>query len=140
MVVAGIGTVIDLNDEAQCAAAISDLRHLKSLMYEAEQQITKAMAERSAVLGTKTFHLPDGRKAELRGGPETHYEAEEIEAGLRAAGMPEERIREVVKETVSYKVSAAEAKRAASANPVYAGVIEQHKRVVDKPPYVSISK
>ena len=43
-------------------------------------------------------------------------------------------------ETVSYKVSAREAARAASANEDYKGVIESGKDVVEKAQYVSISR
>jgi hypothetical protein len=54
--------------------------------------------------------------------------------------MPEERIREIVVETITYAVAAVKAKQAAGANPAYEAVIEAHKRVEEKKPYVTISR
>ena len=52
------------------------------------------------------------------------YDAEAIEEGLREAGMSEERIREIVKEEVTYKVVAKEAKKAAAASEKYAAIVD----------------
>lgn len=140
LAVPGTGEIVNLDDESQCVAALAGLRDFESMIKEAKSALTNAIIERSRVLGSKTLHLDSGLKAEIRGGEETVYDAEEIEEGLRALGMPEDRIREIVIETVSYKVAAIEAKRAASANEEYGKVIDSAKMTIEKPQYVSISK
>ena len=140
LVVPGTGELVDLSNEIDCIHALAAVRDWELQLREAKAALTSAIIERARLLGTQTINLPDGRKAEVRGGSETVYDAQEIEANLRALGMPEERIREIVVEEISYKVSAREAKRAASANPEYESVIENAKQVVEKQAYISISR
>jgi len=137
LVVPVIGTVVDLGNTADCARALQDIRDLEWRLRETKAALVDAIVQHSKEEGSKTIHF-EGGKVEVRGDSETVYDAEEIEQGLRAAGMPEHRIREIVVEQVSYKVAALEAKRAAGANPEYAKVIEAHKRVVEKTPSVSV--
>lgn len=140
LVVPFTGEVVNLEDEASCTQALVAIRQFEQQIREAKSALTQAIAERARILGTQTLHLPNGQKAEVRGGPTISYDAEQIETELRALGMPEERIREIVVEEVSYKVSAREAKRAAAANEEYAAVIESAKTVEEKPIYISISR
>lgn len=140
LVVPGIGELVSLDDENQCANALSALRDFEYSVREAKAILTAAIAERGRVLGTQTLTLEDGRKAVIKGSSETNYDAEKIEEGLRGLGMPEERIREIVVETVQYKVAAGEAKRAAAANEDYASVIDGAKIVIEKIPYVTIQR
>lgn len=140
LVVPGIGELVSLDDENQCANALSALRDFEYQVREAKSILSAALAERGRVLGTQTLTLKDGRKATIKGSTETHYDAELIEQGLRELGMPEERIREIIVETVQYKVVAGEAKRAAAANEEYANVIEGAKTVIEKPAYITIQR
>lgn len=140
LVVPGVGEVVDLGDEVACVQALVAVRDFESQLREAKAALTQAISERARLLGTQTFELPDGRKVVLKGGPETVYDPLEIEEGLRALGMPEERIREIVIEEISYKVSAREAKRAAAANEEYEAVINGAKETVEKPHYVTVTR
>lgn len=140
LAIPGTGQVVSLDNEVECAQALSAVRAFESQIREAKNILTSAIVERSQILGTKTIHLPDGTKAEIRGGPESTYDHMEIEENLRALGMPENRIREIIVEEISYKVSVREAKRAAGANESYASVIENAKQVNEKPFYVVISR
>lgn len=118
------GEVVDLRDEIACALYLDDLRIMEARIGEAKRVLAQAIAERAKILGTKTIPLTGGRKAVISGGKAKAYDAEAIERGLRELGMPEDRIREIVTETVTHTVKAVEAKRAAGANPDYARVIE----------------
>ena len=120
--------------------ALAAIRSFESQIKEAKGILTQAIVDRSRVLGTKTIYLPDGSKAEVKGGPAAEYDTQEIEENLRALGMPEERIREIVVEEVSYKLSVREANRAAGANEDYAAVIANAKKMEEKPFYISISR
>lgn len=140
LAIPGTGELVNLDDHRSCARALASLRYLESEFREAKAILTRAIAEEAARQGTKTLELEDGRKAVVSGGSEMEYDAEALEQGLRDAGMPEFRIREVVEETVTYKVKAVEAKRAAGANPAYEAVVERCRRTVEKPFVVSIRR
>ena len=140
LVVPGVGEVVNLEDEVGCVRALVAVRDFESQLREAKAQLTAAIVERARILGTQTLTMPDGSKASLKGGQEVVYDAQEIEEKLRALGMPEDRIREIIVEEISYKVSAREAKRAAAANPDYAACIEGAKTIVERPIYISIQR
>lgn len=133
------GEVVDANDAHSCIRALASVRHMEAQVAEAKRGLTEAIVEQSGILGTKTITLDDGRKGVVSGTSETVYDAQGLERELRAAGMPETRIREIVVEEVSYKVVAVEAKKAAAANPAYREIIERNRTVHDKKPYVSLS-
>ena len=126
LVVPGTGELVDLTDEVQVGRALAGLRQFRDQLKQADALLTDALVERSQVLGTKTIHLPDGVVAEISGGFEKVYDQQAIEQDLRNAGMPDERIREIVVEVISYKVNALKAKAAAGANPEYRAIIERH--------------
>lgn len=137
LIVPGIGEVVRLDDPPQVAAALGSVRDLEGALRSVKSELTAALVYASRTQGTKTLHLENCTVA-IAGGSSTVYDPQEIEAGLREAGMPEERIREIVKETVSYSVDAAKAKQAASANPLYAAVIAKHSHIEEKSPYATI--
>lgn len=139
LMVPGIGEIVPLDDPQKVALALDAVRDLERELRLVKAELTSAIVYASQVAGTKTLHL-EGVKATIKSGTETIYDAEQIEIGLREAGMPENRIREIVKETVSYVVDAVKAKQAAGANPAYAAVIDAHKRVEEKTSYVTISR
>lgn len=138
LMVPGIGEVVALDNPKEVALALDGVRDLERQLRYVKTELTNALVYASQIAGTKTLHL-GGVKAEIKGGTSTAYDAEAIEAGFRAAGMPEERIRAIVKETVSYTVSAVKAQQAAGANPAYAEIIEAHKTTVETPFSVVIS-
>lgn len=139
LVVPGLGMLVDLERPNECAFALDDIRNLEWQLRQVKLALTEKLVEHAQIEGSKTLHFPGG-SAELRFGTSTEYDAAQIELGLRAAGMPEERLREVVKEKTSYTVAANEAKRCAAANPAYAKVIADHSRTVEQTPSVSVKR
>lgn len=139
LVVRPLGLVVDLDDERQVTIAYRDLRELKEAVLDAERRLKEALKEASLRLGTKTFYLDGVGKVELRGGERVEYDAKEVEDGLRDLGCPEDVIREIVIEQVTWKVDGNRARRAASANPDYARVIEGARRTVETLPSVLIT-
>lgn len=139
LVVPGLGTVVDLTKPEEVALALDDIRYLEQQYRSLKTKLTELLVAESEKQGTKTLHLP-GVTVTVKSGPEVVYDAEEIEIGLRMAGMPEARIREIVEEKVTYTVKAVKAKQAAGANPSYADVIEAHKREQKKTPSASVSR
>lgn len=134
------GEIVDITDPNALAMALNSLRYVESEIRECKAFISRTLAVEAALRGTRTIELKDGRKAVVSSGTETEYDSEAILEGLLAAGMPPERVSEVVQETIQYKVRAVEAKRAAAANAAYATVIDENSREVDKPVTVSIRR
>lgn len=134
------GQLVDLSDEIAVGVALDEVRRMQAHLSHAVRALSEALAERAAVLGTKSIPLSGGRTASIGGGKTKAYDAEAIERGLRDLGMPEDRIREIVTETITYTVKAVEAKRAAGANPRYAEVIEAATTEIERPVSVSIRR
>lgn len=132
LVVPGTGEVISLGSPDQCAQGLQSIKALQAQLREVRGVLEDVIREECVKRGVKTLHLEGGVTAVLSGGSERVYEAIAIEAELRDAGMPEDRIREIVEETVTYRVKANEAKRAASMNESYREIIERNSRVVEK--------
>ena len=141
LVVPGTGTVVNLNEPRECAVALQDIRGLEGRFREVKRVLSDAIVSYWQQAGSaKTFAVGGGRNAVITGGPEKHYDAEAIRDDLLAAGMPAERVSEVVVETVTYQVKAVEANRAAKANPEYARIIERHTTVIEKPYDVAVRR
>lgn len=134
------GEIISLDDPAACCQALEDIRDLEHRLKTLKTMLTEAVAAESARVGSKTLTLPGGLTATVRSGEKVVWDAQALEADLRALGMPEERIREIVVEEVSYTVQAVEAKRAASANPDYAAAVEAARSTLEGRPSVSIKR
>lgn len=131
---------LDLADHVACAVLLDDIREHESRLAEVKGALTRAILDRAAADGVTSFDLPDRMKVEIRSGTRTVIAGDVLEQGLRAAGMSEERIREIVTETVSYKAKAVEAKKAARMNPDYAAALEAATTVHEAQPSVSIRR
>jgi len=133
------GEIVSLDDENECAAALRSLRDHKREIDEAISILSDALVQASERHGSKTLHLA-AAKVTVAATTKTLFDADALEHDLREAGMPEDRIRQIVKEevTVSRKVVAGEAKRAAAASAVYRNIIEQHSTVVAVIPQVTV--
>jgi hypothetical protein len=140
LVLPASGVLVNLEDEREIAIAYRDLKKLKDQVLDAERVLREAMRYRSEILATKTFHIDGVGKVELKGTTRVDYpDPQALEEELREAGCPEEVIREIVVEQVSWKVDGTRARRAAGANAAYAEIIERHKRTVEPLPSVHIT-
>lgn len=140
LVLPASGILVNLEDEREIAVAYRDLKKLKDQVMDAERILRDAMRYRSEALGTKTFHLDGIGKVELRGGQRVDWpDPQALENDLREVGCPEDVIREIIVEQVTWKVDGNRARRAAAANPVYEKVIESHKVTTTPLPSVHIT-
>lgn len=140
LVVPGVGEIVNLEDYNQCARAIDAIRDLESQLRLVKAELSRAVAHAASVQGTKTLELDDGRKAVVGGGVTVEYDADALLDALLSAGMPKERIWEIVVESRTLKVNAVEAKRAAAANAVYANVIDGCRTEIEKPVTISLRR
>lgn len=133
------GVVVDLSSEREVVLAYRDLRDLKTAIAQAERMLKEALQHQASLRGTKTFYIDGVGKVELRGDQRVEYDAKEVEEGLRELGCPEDIIREIVVETITYKVDGNRARRAIAANPDYARVLENARRITEVLPSVLIT-
>jgi hypothetical protein len=133
------GEVIALADTPKVARALLEVRQLKERLDEARRQLEEVLRLASEQAGTRTLHLGDVDVV-VSGGEKVVYDELELARRLRAAGLPEERLSELIVETVTYKVDARVAKSVAASNPKYAEAIEASRRTVPAPVRVSIKE
>jgi hypothetical protein len=139
LVIPTSGVLVNLENEREVAIAFRDLRKVRDELTHIDRILREALVARAELTGTKTFHIDGVGKIQIKGDTIVEYDAAAVEDGLRDLGCPENIIREIVKETITYKVDGNRARRAAAANPEYAKVIEAARTVYQKPPTVSIA-
>lgn len=132
------GQLVNLEDIPQVVSALGEVRRIKTALQDAERTLRDVLIAEAEHQGAKTFHLEGIGKIQVKGGTEVVYDAEAIERDLRAIECPENVIREIVQEVITYKVNGVRANQAAKANPAYAEVITRHKRTIVKTPSVSV--
>lgn len=123
------GELVDLRQPAQVAKALDSVRQAKNHLDQVRQLLESVLRLEASRQGTKTLHL-DGIDAVITGGEKVEYDGEQLLRLLEKAGMPPERVMQIVEMVVSYKVNAARAKQAAGANPAYAEAVAQTRTVV----------
>lgn len=136
LVIRDTGEVVNWEDVNSLARALDWLRSAEQEFRSAKASVQRAIADHAEMRGTKTLTLEDGRKAIVGGGSKTIWDGQAMDAGLRALGMPEDRIREIVQ--IEYKVKAIEADRAAKASPDRYGVLIEACKT-EEPASISVS-
>jgi hypothetical protein len=135
------GEIVDMSDPASLAQAYEKVREIEQTLREIRGFIIEGVAAYAEHRGAgKTIHLESGLKITLKGGEDIRWDAQQLEGDLREAGMDEDRIREIVIEEISYRVSANEAKKAASVNPAYAAAVERARHAAPARPTISVSR
>lgn len=130
------GELVSLEDAAACGRALGDIRRLEQHLRDLKTLLTDSVVAECQRQGTKTLRLDD-MTLTMSGGETVQWDIEVLEQ-LLDAGLPQERFDALVKTEVTYKVSAAEAKRLA-VNPEYADIIEKARTVLHAPFRVSVS-
>jgi hypothetical protein len=136
LVVPLTGELVDLRDPNHVAAALNQVREMKNQLDNARMVLEQVLRLEAVRQGTKTLHL-EKCTAVISGGETVEYDGEQLIRLLEQAGMPQERINEIVETVVTYKVNALKAKHAAGANPDYAAAVTATRTV--KPTYWRVS-
>lgn len=131
---------LDLDNVVECAVLLDDIRTLEAQLATAKSRLTAAIVARASVDGETSYDLPGRMRATITSGRRSTVAAEVLEAKLREAGMPENRISEIVQEEVTYKVDLRAAKKAGTANPAYAQALEAATTVHESQPSVTIRR
>jgi hypothetical protein len=134
------GELVDLSDPASCAHALAAIREMEQHLKEVKGAIVDVFAAERERRGVDEIELPDGTAVKVKRNYEIAWDAEQLEEDLRAAGMPEDRIREIVVEEVSHTVKAVEANKSAKRNAEYAAAIARARTEVEKRPTISLPR
>ena len=126
------GQLVDLGDANEIASAVDGVRQAEQQLAEVRRFLTDVLRLHAAKLGTKTLHLDDCDVV-ISGGHKVEYDAQQLADELRQAGLPEERLEQVIVAVVTYKVSQRVLNQLAAANPTYKEAIERCRRVVPVP-------
>lgn len=131
---------VDLNDAVACAVLLDDIRQLEAQLASAKGRLTQAIVERAKTDGVTAYDLPERYRATISKGTRNTIAGDVLEQRLREAGMPEDRIKAIVVETVSYSVDAKEAKKAAGVNEAYAKALAEATTTHEAQPSVTIRR
>lgn len=137
LVVPTTGELVILDDPVQCARVLLEIRDLEQRAKDLKAELTWAIIEESKRQGTKTLHFP-GLDAVVNT-PDTISWDQEVLIELIAAGLPEERFRDLVQVETSYKVNGLVAKSIAGSNEVYEEIIERAKTRIPRSPSVTVT-
>lgn len=139
LILAHSGQLVNLDDLSDVAKAYEEVARIKRALTEADRLLREAFAHHGRMNGTKTLYVEGVGKFEIKGSERTEWRDHEALADdLRAAGMPEDVVSEIVIETVSTKVDARRAARAAAANEEYAAIIERYRVTLERTPTITI--
>jgi hypothetical protein len=133
------GELVQLDQPRQVALALETVRELKRRLDDARAALEDVLRLESERAGSRTLHLGN-LDAVVSGGEKVDYDHVELATQLRAAGLPEPRLAELIVETVSYRVDQRVARSVAAANPDYAAALDRCRRVLPAPWRVTIKK
>lgn len=125
------GELVNVSDPATAAQFIYALRTSKNVIDKRIKEATAAAEPAFRQAGTKTLRF-GAVEMELKEPVDYEWD-EEILNELLDAGLPEERHAELVKVTVSKKVSQQVAKQLEASNDVYAEIIGRARNTIAKP-------
>lgn len=134
------GELVDLSDPASCAHALAAIREMESMLREVKGAIVDVFVEERRVRGVDEIELPNGDVVKVTRKYKIQWDADQLEEDLRAAGMPEERIREVIVEEVTHTVKTVEANKAAKRNADYAQAISRARTEIEERPTISLPR
>jgi hypothetical protein len=134
------GVMVDLREPDQVAEALESVRDLKRALDRLRSLLESVLRLRSREQGAKTLHLENGWVAVVSGGTRPEYDAELLCRRLSAAGLPPERLGELVEAVITYKVNTQVARQLALANPEYAAALDEARTDVPAPWRVSVKK
>jgi hypothetical protein len=125
---------VDLSNPTEVGKALAIVDVIDRRVYEAKQRLRGVLIDYSVERGERTFMVPGVGKFVRDGGPasETVWtDPAGLARKLEAAGMPLDRVREIVVETIDRKVAGVEANKAAK-SPQYAAIFDEHRAKVDR--------
>lgn len=131
------GELVPAGDVEVVTDNLLRLRDLRQQLTDAIAAFTDALVAESRRQGTRTLTAA-GTKVQVSAPDAVEWDIEQLVDGLRAAGLPEARLNELVRSTVTYQVDGSVARQLAGASAEYKAAVEAAKRRVPKRQYVTV--
>lgn len=130
------GELVPYGDVPALAEAVRVVKERRDHLNDVIAAFNHAIIQESTRQGTRTLNI--GRTTvKVSADHETEWDIELLQEGLLAAGIPQERLEELVVAKVEYKVNGTVARQLSGANPEYKTAIEAAKGRVPKKQYVT---
>jgi hypothetical protein len=133
------GERIDLRDPVQVAEGLHQLRELGHQLDGLRELFCDVLRLESVRQDTKLLRL-EGLTALVSGGTRIEWDAELLIGRLLEAGLPYDRLEEVVEGVVTYKVKTQVANRLARENPAFAAAVRDARTDVPAPWRVAVKR
>lgn len=132
------GELVPYGDVPALAEAVRTIKERRDQLTEVLSVFNHAIIQESVRQGTRTLNV--GRTTvKVSADYETEWDIELLQEGLLAAGIPAERLDELVVAKVEFKVNGTVARQLSGANPEYKTAIEAAKGRVPKKQYVTVT-
>lgn len=131
------GELIPATEIGKIADAVLQIREMELKLQNARRLFASVIIEESRRQGTRTL-TGDGYRAEVSAPDELQWDIELLREGLTRLGLSEQRLNELIRQTVEYKVDGNVARQIASVGPEYKAAVEAAKSRVPKAQYVSV--
>jgi hypothetical protein len=132
------GELVRTNDLAAIGRTLQQIRDKKRELDDFVAVFTNAAYELAAQQGQRTFHLGQ-MTVEIGAETQTDWDVELLSRELGLAGLPQQRLDQLITATVSYKVNANIAKQIAGSSKRYADIIERAKLTIPKRRYAGVT-
>jgi hypothetical protein len=139
-VVPVLGTVVNVDNPTHVAETIADVDQAVELLREMRDMLVGLVVDEASRQGTKTLHLEDGIIAKVSGGSRPEYDLETLADQLRDAGLPEDRLEQLIVPRVEYKLDQAVARQLRGANPAYRQALDECRTDVPAPWRVTVER
>lgn len=141
IVLRATGEVFDATTASGVAEALARIRQYEEMISDAKREVAAAALDLRRLFAAASFPTDWGTLT-VGSDEQTVYDHDVIEQHLRAAGAPEQLIRDVVVETVttSYRVDARKAQAASRMNLAYRDAIAAGTHTVPQRPSVGLKR
>jgi hypothetical protein len=131
------GELVPTGDMKAVADTLVQLREHQNKVRDAITAFSEAAIAESVRVGSRTLNASGGIRIEVTAATEVEWDIPHL-SKLRDHGLPEERLNELVKTNITFKVDGAVARQLAGSNPNYARVIEEAKVHIPKRQYAYV--
>jgi hypothetical protein len=136
-----VGELVDLGEPAAVARGLHTVRQAKRDLDDARRVLEAVLQRESERVGSRTLRYGQLEAVVSGGNERVEYpDPQELAEQLRAAGLPEERISEVVVEVVDYRVKRAVLRSVIASNDRYAAAAEAAGSTTQTPLRVAIKR
>ena len=139
LVVRPTGQLVNLEDPVEVAQGLYDLAELEHEIKLIKRALVDALEPVRTELGKSTLELGD-YEVSLTGNTKTEYDLELLAELLTDAGLPEQRLTELIVLTVTSKLNRSVARQVAGANPAYANALERSKSELPATVYATVKR